>query len=41
MINLNVFYNKEDLWDFGKYKMFDGFIDYILLYYSVMKFLDL
>lgn len=40
MTNPNVFYNKEDLWDFGKHKTPDGSIDYIPPYYSVMKLPD-
>ncbi|BCS81799.1 UPF0182 family membrane protein [Anaerocellum diazotrophicum] len=40
MTNPNVFYNKEDLWDFGKHKTPDGAIDYIPPYYSVMKLPD-
>lgn len=40
MTHPNVFYNKEDLWDFGKHKIPDGSIDYIPPYYSVMKLPD-
>ncbi|MEZ0535625.1 UPF0182 family protein [Caldicellulosiruptoraceae bacterium PP1] len=36
MTNVNVFYNKEDLWDIGKHKSSDGSIDKIPPYYSIV-----